>query len=102
MLESLKVTNLEVEGKTFTAKVKVGSKTLNIKGLFTLYWHGTIPDVIINLNCISGMSAPNLLDIDYLCEQIGKTDDGTWYHEYMNSLSNTLVLKSKHINKGLH
>jgi len=86
-MDKLIVEYLQINGFNFSGITSIGSKTFKIKGHFVLEWDGCYPIVKINPNWISGLSAPGLIDLEYLKKVIQDSDDGTWYENYMNELS---------------
>lgn len=81
------VMDLFVRGYEFTGVVEVDGKDIKIKGEFVLDWDDQYPLVHVSPMWIYGIDDVRFIDLEDLRAQIQETDDGEWYNEHMNNLS---------------
>lgn len=79
-MSKLIVEDIELgDNNTFTGVIKRGVLRINIKGKFTLEFVDNSLDLSIATPWISGISAPNLIDIDDLIDKVSAEYNYQWF-----------------------
>jgi len=94
-MKKVKVNDLRVnmQNDSFTGYIDLDDNTYDIQGTFDVHFESTYPIVTIETLEVMGADTVhnlNMIDKTDLCERIERKDNGTWYENYMNRMSDRM------------
>jgi hypothetical protein len=95
MKNKLKVYDLTVTNYDFTGYILMpDDRTLDVEGEFYVTFYGQYPDVHLGALRLATSNEPldlnDLVDIKELLQQIENTDDGSWYYDHCDSMTDRM------------